>query len=786
MAGRKKRKDRKFTKKMQIKLMVLFAFILFILVGLNIKIALITAKSGDTYTKQVLSQQQYDSRAIPYRRGDIQDTNGNVLAQSEKVYNVVMDCLELNNGKGFLEPTVHALVEIFELDEADIRKRLTDENTKTSQYQVLARGITLEKKKAFEEYASPGENSGLSKEEIEKRQKIQGVWFEEYYIRKYPMNTMASNVIGFSNNANDGICGLEAYYSDVLNGVNGREYGYLNEDSELKRTVIEPEHGNTIVTTLDVNIQEIVEKYIQEFDEEYVSDTSGELEGKGSKNTGVIVGNPNTGEIYAMASNHGFDLNNPQDMSRLYTKEELEAEIDQRVEKKRAEEEKKAEEREKAESEGQTTETETEAAAETDAETGKKLTAEEKVEKERNEFRSQIMNEMWSNFCVSDAFEPGSTFKPITVSSALETGALTGDEMFMCDGGRQVADWKIKCDNIYGHGEETVIDAIKNSCNDALMEIGFRLGVENFCKYQRLFNFGRVTGIDLPNESTGNVYTREGMHEVELATNSFGQGFTCTMVQEFAAFSAVVNGGYYYQPHLVRQVLDANGGVAKSVEPLLMLQPISARTSSILREALEAGVREGTGRKAKVPGYRVGGKTGTAEKINPETGKRWEGKYLVSFIGCVPIDDPQVVIYVVVDEPNVADQSTGGYAHIIARKILQEILPYLNIYPTEEVTDEELNNIGITREEAEIGRQVETQEPETDENGNVIETEPETDENGNVIETEPETDENGNAIQAEEQPADNPDIAAPPPENDGNSEGMDGAGGVTSEDLGLE
>ena len=152
MAGRKKRKDRKFTKKMQIKLMVLFAFILFILVGLNIKIALITAKSGDTYTKQVLSQQQYDSRAIPYRRGDIQDTNGNVLAQSEKVYNVVMDCLELNNGKGFLEPTVHALVEIFELDEADIRKRLTDENTKTSQYKVLARGITLEKKKSLEEY----------------------------------------------------------------------------------------------------------------------------------------------------------------------------------------------------------------------------------------------------------------------------------------------------------------------------------------------------------------------------------------------------------------------------------------------------------------------------------------------------------------------------------------------------------------------------------------------------------------------------------------------------------
>lgn len=741
MTKRKKRRERRFTKKMQIKLMVLFAFILFILVGLNIRIAFITAKSGDKYAKQVLSQQRYDSRTIPYRRGEIQDANGNVLAKSEQVYNVVLDCYAVNGNKEYVEPTVRALVSVLGLDETDIRKRLTSEETKQSQYQVLKREVSITDKKKFEEYASPSDRKQFTKEALEERDNIQGVWFESYYIRKYPMGTMASNVIGFSNTANDGACGLEAYYTDVLNGVNGREYGYLNEDSELQRTVIEPEHGKTIVSTLDVNVQEIVEKYIREFDEEYFSDADSERRGKGSKNTGVIVGNPNTGEIYAMATNHGFDLNNPQDISEWYTEDELSAKLEE-VKSKLMEE------------------------------TNGKCT-EEEIEEAQEEARSEILNDIWSNFCVTESFEPGSTFKPITVSSALETGALTGDETFYCDGGEFVTDTQINCDNIYGHGMETISDAIMNSCNDALMQIGFKLQIEDFCKYQRLFNFGRVTGIDLPNESSGILYDRDAMHEVELATNSFGQGFTCTMIQEYAAFSAVVNGGYYYRPHLVKQILDADGGVAKSIEPLLLSQPISARSSSILRDALEAGVSEGTGKKAKVPGYRMGGKTGTAEKINPATGQRWAGRYIVSFIGCVPIDDPQVVIYVVIDEPNVPDQSTGGYAQIIARKILQESLPYLNIYPTEEVTDEELQKIGITREEAEIGRQVDTAQPETDENGNVIETEPETDENGNVIETE-------NGV------ADNPNMASPPEDNGKNLENTGPNAGITNEELGLE
>lgn len=697
---------------MQIKLMAIFAFVLLVLVGLNIRIAYIMAKSGDQYAKQVLSQQQYDSKTLAYQRGEIQDRNGNIFAKSEKVYNVILDCYAVNGNEEYLEPTIKALTSVFGLDETELRTKLTSDETKESQYQVLKKKISKEEKTAFDDYVST-ENDSLTKEQRIEKQNIQGVWFEEQYQRQYPLSTLASNVIGFSNDYDDGIAGLEAYYSDVLNGVNGRAFGYLNEDSELQRTLIEPQNGNSIVSTLDINIQGIIDKYIAEFDQEYGDGPNESAGGKGSKVTAVIVGNPKTGEIYGMSTNQGFDLNNPQDLSSWYTEAELDG-----------------------------------------------MSEEEIVE---------ALNEKWGNYCVSEAFEPGSTFKPITVSSALEMGVIAEDETFFCDGGMFITDTYIKCDNVAGHGEETTKDAIKNSCNDALMQIGAKMRSSGFSKYQTLFNFGSQTGIDLPNENTGSLYSESAMNEVELATNSFGQGFTCTMVQEFAAFCAVVNGGYYYKPHLVKQVLDANGGVVKNIEPLLLSQPISAKSSSVLREALEMGVNEGTGRKARVPGYRIGGKTGTAEKL-----PRGQGNYLVSFIGAAPIDDPEVAIYVVVDEPNVEDQATGGYSHIIARKIMTEVLPYLGIYQTEEITDELLYELDITREDAEAGRQVEKKETvETDEEGNVIETQ-ETDEEGNVIETE-----------AEDAVAENPDIAAPPTNNQG-EEITTSESGVTNEDLNIE
>lgn len=675
MNRRRKRKP-KFTKQMQVKLMVLFAFVLFILVALNIRIAYINVKSGDTYTRQVLSQKQYDSQTIPYRRGEIQDRNGNVLARSEKVYNVILDCYEINSDEDYLEPTIRAVVAAFGNSSSteDAEKKITDEKVRSiitsednadSRYYVLKKLISSDEKKTFEDSVSTSAE-GLSDAQIEERSNVKGVWFEETYKREYLMNTLASGVIGFSNSLNQGSAGVEAYYDDVLNGTNGREYGYLNTDSELERTVIEPVHGNNLVLTLDVNIQQIVEKYIAQFDEEHADGpNSEELNGKGSKTTGVIVADPKTGEILAMATNHSYDLNNPQDLSDLYTDAEVSA-----------------------------------------------LSQTEEGQKEL----SDALADKWSNFCVSQDFEPGSTFKPVTVSSALESGALTGDETFYCDGGEFVTDTQINCDNVYGHGEETLSQVIENSCNDALMQIAFKMGISDFCKYQELFNFGSRTGIDLPNESSGTVYSENNMHEVELATSSFGQSLTCTMVQELAAFSAVINGGYYYKPHVVGQITNSDGGVVKNVEPILMRQPISARSSSMLRDYLEATVSEGTGKKARVPGYRVGGKTGTAEKY-----PRGNGKYLVSFIGAVPMEDPQLVVYVIIDEPNVEDQSTGGYAMTIAQKIMMEVLPYLNIPQTEEITDELLAELGMTREEAESGRVAETQTPETNEDGTPVE-----------------------------------------------------------------
>ena len=350
---------------MQKKLLGVFAFVLLVLVILNLRIAYINIKSGDKYAKQVLSQKEYDSRSIPYRRGEIRDRNGNVLARSEKVYTVILDCKAVNEKEAYLEPTVKALAASFGLDETELRSLITAEATRNSQYQILKKKVTQEEKDAYEtSISTSGED--LTEKEIAERQKVQGIWFEENYVREYPMKSLASTVVGFSNDLSDGIVGLESYYTDVLNGVNGREFGYLNEDSELQRTVIEPENGYSLVSTLDVNIQQIVEKYIKQLDEELSDGPNQELNGHGAKNIAVIVMNPKTGEIYAMATNHSYDLSDPYDVSSWYEEKDLET-----------------------------------------------LTDEEKAE---------VYNDLWSNFCVSYAFEPGSTFKPITVSSAIETG----------------------------------------------------------------------------------------------------------------------------------------------------------------------------------------------------------------------------------------------------------------------------------------------------------------------------------------------------------------------------
>ena len=318
------------------------------------------------------------------------------------------------------------------------------------------------------------------------------------------------------------------------------------------------------------------------------------------------------------------------------------------------------------------------------------------------------------------------------MSAALEDATLSGSETYYCDGYEEVAGTRIKCSDVQGHGQETLSDVIMNSCNDGMMQIVEKMGSDEFCKYQQLFGFGSKTGIDLSGEASGVLYSSSALGEVELATSSFGQGFNCTMIQEAAAFASVINGGYYYKPHIVNKIIGSDGTTVKTYDAELEKQTISNSVSSTLRSYLKASVDSGTSIYSKVDGYTSGGKTGTAQKL-----PRGNGKYLVSFIGFWPVDDPQVVCYVVVDEPNIADQANSAYPQVIAREIMTEVLPYLNIFPDETLTGNTpldiagAKAIGVTQS-ADTNVPVAAEDTEVIEGGNTRESDGYTNEDAGI------------------------------------------------------
>lgn len=620
---------------MRMKLVWLFGIVVLAFVGLGIRITVINASQGKQYSKQVLSQsqQKYDSRVIPFKRGDITDRNGVVLATSEKVYKVILDCKVVNTKEEYVEPTIKALVDVLGLDEKTIREKLEDETTKSSQYQILQSNVSINQKKAFEDYTDVSSDEAketLTKEEIAERSNVKGVWFEEDYRRVYPLNSTASHLVGFTYTGNTADWGIEGYYSSTLNGVNGRQFGYYNSDDDVEQTIIDPVNGNSVQSTIDLNIQQVVEKYIDKFMTGMANGPRGE---QGAANVGVVVANPKNGEILAMATDNPYDLNDPRDLTPYYSDEEIQEMKDN--------------------------------------DDGTMLKA---------------LYGIWQNYCISDAFEPGSTVKPLTIGAALDADVVQPTDTFVCDGYQKFGDTMIRC-SIYprAHGTETLSDLIKHSCNDGLMQIGALLGPEEFLKYQKIFNFGSTTGIDLPGEATGILHSEENLSSgrTELASASFGQGYTCTMIQEIAAICSAINGGYYYQPHVVSKIMNEDGDVIKDIQPVVTKQTVSSDVSALIRQYMGAVMEsDGTGAAAKVDGYSMGGKTGTAQKYPRE-----DKKYLVSFIGFAPLDDPQVVVYVVVDEPNAESQADSLYAQYLYKGIMTEILPYLNIFQDEEVTD---------------------------------------------------------------------------------------------------
>lgn len=605
---------KKFPKFMQKKLVILYLGIILAFVFLIGRITYINASDGEEYTKIVLDQQQYDSRVIPYKRGDIVDRNGTKIATSERVYNVILDVKTMLSDEDYVEPTKQVLKDCFGIEEEEVDALI--EESPDSRYSVLKKGIDYNTAKEFEAIDEDDENYP----------DVKGIWLESDYVRTYPYNTLASDVIGFTVDGNVGNGGIEGYYNTILNGTDGREYGYLDGGTSVEQTVKEPINGKTVVSTIDVQVQSIVEKYIKQFNDERKNNATA---GEGSKNTAVMIMNPQNGEILAEASYPNYDLNNPRDLSSYYTQEQLDA-----------------------------------------------MSDEEQLD---------ALNSLWKNFCVSDTYEPGSTIKPFTVAAALETGALNGDETFYCEGSLHIGGYDIHCINREGHGTQTLKEAVENSCNVALMQIGEKIGAEDFIKYQHIFGFGELAGIDLPGEAAteGLLYTVDNMDETSLATNAFGQNFNVTMTQMLAGFCSLINGGEYYEPHIVKQIQDENGNVVENEEPFLVKRTISEETSTLVKDYMRGVVQNGSGKLADLEGYEVGGKTGTAEKL-----PRSEGKNLVSFIGYAPQENPEIAIYVVIDEPNEYDQAQSSLAVQMASDIMKEIFPYLGISKISETADD--------------------------------------------------------------------------------------------------
>lgn len=601
---RRRGKPKRFNRKMCITVFLVFCVCLFTFGVLLFKIYSINSKDGDRYRKEALSQQSYTNTVLNYQRGDVKDRNNTTLAVSVRKYDLVLEPRTLGKDEKKKQATVDAIAKTFGVAASVVEEVI--QKKPNSMYEHIDSLKEL-----------PAKKVDKFKKQI-KKERLEGVWFEEVYKRNYPLKTVGASIIGFMNSNNQGTYGVEEQYNSVLNGTTGREYGYFDSNMNLQRTIKEAKDGNSVVLTIDANVQKIIEDEIADF----------QKNGTGAKTIAMMVMNPKNGEILAMASNSTFDLNDPQNLASMYSEQKIAAMTD----------------------------------------------------KEKNE----NLLSMWSNFCVGSAYEPGSTFKPFTIAAALDENIISGKSTFQCNGVKKVADREIHCSNRNGHGMLDLRHALMESCNAALMDIGLGLGRNKFSKYNKLYGFGQRTGVDLPGETSGLIHTKEELNPVELATSSFGQTQTVTMVQMLSAFSSLVNGGNYYQPHLVKEIQNSNGDVVKTIDPVVVKRITSEDTSSKLRSYLKSTVEEGTAAPAQVKGYSIGGKTGTAEK-RPVSAK----KYLVSFIGCEPAEDPEVAYYVIIDEPHVKDQAHSTYATEFSSKVMKRVLPFLGQYASSSQTKQD-------------------------------------------------------------------------------------------------
>ena len=636
-------------RKIKQRLLLVGASLAIIFILISIYLYRYISSNNIEYNKIVLSQRQnsYNQERVESKRGNIMDANGKVLATSKKVYNLIIDPYIINSGdkNAYVNATVAALNECYGYDISELYDIIN--NRKESKYVRYRKALSYDEKSKFEEYANR-KNDEFRRLKVKDR--VRGVWFEEEYNRVYPYKELASNVIGFINNEGKGTMGLELFYEDELKGTSGKSFAFLNDEYNVESVERDVIDGNNIITTIDFDIQSIVENNINKWQKEDI----------GSKDCAVIVMDPSNGEIKAMATSNTFDLNNPRNLD-MYTEEEI-FEMGKNILLK---EYVKANQVPKEEIENIN------------------ILEHFSADEIKNRAIENIYFKSWKNYCIQNTYEPGSTTKVFTVSGALEENTVNKDTTFLCEGKIELNDgehtWTIRCNNRSGHGELDLSDAVAVSCNMSMAEIGEGLGITDFCKYQEIFGFGQKTNIDLPYEADTEklVYDKNTMGRTSLATNSFGQNFNTTMIQVITAYASIINGGSLYEPHIVKRIENSKGDILKEIDKKEIRKTVSEKTSKFIRDTLIKTVEVGTGKVAQIDGVVVGGKTGTAEKL-----PRVDKNYVVSFCGFAEKDGKDLLCYVVVDEPNLEGeaQAKSSFATKIFRSIMKDIINDKNVY----------------------------------------------------------------------------------------------------------
>ena len=561
-------------------------------VGLSARLGFLMVKKAEHYQQLALELHQRE-RSIKAERGIIYDRNGVVLAGNKAVCTISVIHSQLKEP----EKVIEVLTKELGLSEEEVKKKVD----KVSLREKIKSNVPKETADQIRSY------------------KLAGVMVDEDYKRYYPYETLASKVLGFTGSDNQGIIGLEVKYDEYLSGTPGKiltltdARGVEVENAAEDRK--EPIAGNSLITSLDLNIQKYAEQAAKKA-----------MKAHSAKQVSIIIMNPQNGEIYAMVNVPEFNLNEP------YT-----------------------------------------------------LIEEMKTEEE-NENKQELLNQMWRNNSVNNTYEPGSTFKIVTATAGLEEKVVSVMDTFSCPGFRIVEDRKIRCHKVGGHGQETFKQGIMNSCNPVFMDVGARVGVDAMYRNYKKLGLFEKTGIDVPGEANSIMHKKENVKAVELATMSFGQSFQITPLQLLRAASAVINGGNLVTPHFGVRVETKENELVEQLSYDVKEQVISKETSDTMKELLEAVVFEGSGKNAKIEGFRIGGKTATSEKL-----PRRSGKYISSFLGFAPANDPKVIALIMIDEP-VGTYYGGTIAAPVIKEVFENILPYLGIKQeyTAEVSAEEI------------------------------------------------------------------------------------------------